>query len=43
MARTVSQVALWLFVLAAGLIAGGSIFERLVLTPLWAGLPPQWW
>lgn len=33
--------SLWLFVLSAGLLAGGSIFEHVVLTPLWAGAPPE--
>jgi hypothetical protein len=38
---TVAQVVLWLFVLSAGIVSGGSIFEHVVLTPLWAGSLPQ--
>jgi hypothetical protein len=36
-----AQVVLWLFVLAAGILTGGSIFEHTVLTPLWAGALPE--
>lgn len=35
------QIPLWLFVLSAGIVAGGSIFEGVVLTPLWAGSLPE--
>ena len=38
---TVPQLFLWLFVISAGLVSGGSIFERLVVTPLWAASPPE--
>jgi hypothetical protein len=38
---TVVQMALWLFVLSASILTGGSIFEHVVLTPLWAGSPPE--
>ncbi|MFN7999529.1 MAG: anthrone oxygenase family protein [Acidobacteriota bacterium] len=35
------QIALWLFVMSAGILLGGSIFEGVVLTPLWAGALPE--
>lgn len=31
----------WLFVVSAGILCGGSIFEHVVVTPLWAGSPPE--
>ena len=31
---------LWILVVAAGVLVGGSDFERMVVTPLWAGAPP---
>jgi hypothetical protein len=37
----VSQIVLWLWVLAATFLMGGGIFEHTVLTPLWAGSPPE--
>ena len=43
---SIPRVILGLFVLSAGVVTGGSIFEHTVLTPLWAGSPPasvtQW-
>jgi hypothetical protein len=36
-----AQVVLWCFVLSAGIVSGGSIFEHVVLTPLWAGSLPE--
>lgn len=40
--RTASiQIVLWLFVLSAGLLSGASVFEHVVLTPLWAGSLPE--
>jgi hypothetical protein len=36
-----AQVPLWLFALSAGILSGGSIFEGMVLTPLWAGSLPE--
>jgi hypothetical protein len=36
-----AQSVLWLFVLFQGLLTGGALFDALVLTPLWAGSPPQ--
>jgi hypothetical protein len=42
----IAQIVLWLFVLSAGILLGGSIFEGVVLTPLWAESLPasviQW-
>ena len=38
---TIPQIVLWLFVVSAGIVTGGSIFEHTVLTPLWAGSPPE--
>lgn len=38
---TAAQVSLWLFVLSAGILTGGSIFEHAVVTPLWAGSLPE--
>lgn len=35
-----NQVVLWLFVVSAGLMSGASVFEHVVLTPLWAGALP---
>ena len=37
----VTHIVLWLFVISAGILTGGSIFEHTVLTPLWAGSPPE--
>jgi hypothetical protein len=37
----IPQLLLWLFVISAGLVSGGSVFERLVVTPLWAASPPE--
>ena len=37
----VPLIVLWLWVLAATILMGGGIFEHLVLTPLWAGSPPE--
>jgi hypothetical protein len=37
----VIQVVLWLFVLSASILTGGGVFEHTVLTPLWAGAPPE--
>ena len=34
-------IVLWLWVLAVTILMGGGIFEHLVLTPLWAGSPPE--
>ena len=37
----VPLMILWLWVLAVTILIGGGIFEHLVLTPLWAGSPPD--
>ena len=37
----ITQVVLWLFVLTASILTGGGLFEHTVLTPLWAGSPPE--
>ena len=37
----VTQIPLWCFVLSASILTGGGIFEHIVLTPLWAGSPPE--
>lgn len=34
-------IILWLWVLAVTILIGGGIFEHIVLTPLWAGSPPE--
>lgn len=34
-------IVLWLWVLAVTILMGGGVFEHLVLTPLWAGSPPE--
>jgi hypothetical protein len=34
-------VVLWLLVIASGLVAGGSIVERVAIIPLWAAAPPE--
>ena len=36
-----TPVILWLFILSAGIITGGSIFEGVVLTPLWSHALPN--
>jgi hypothetical protein len=41
MKRSIAQIVLWLYVLSAGILLGGSIFEGVVLTPLWAGSLPE--
>ncbi|HYG82845.1 MAG TPA: hypothetical protein VD861_20785 [Pyrinomonadaceae bacterium] len=38
---TVTRVILWLFLLSALILTGGGIFEHMVITPLWAGSPPE--
>lgn len=36
-----TQIVLWLFVIFTGIVAGGSLFEGFVLTPLWDYAPPE--
>jgi hypothetical protein len=40
-ATLAAQILLWLFVVALGVLLGGAIYEALVVTPLWAGAPPE--
>jgi len=35
------QVVPWLYLLSLTILIGGGIFEHVVLTPLWAGSPPE--
>ena len=35
------RAVLWLFVLSTTILIGGGIFEHVVVTPLWAGSPPE--
>ena len=35
------RVILWLYLLSLTILIGGGIFEHVVLTPLWAGSPPE--
>jgi hypothetical protein len=37
----IAQITLWFFVLSAGILTGGSIFEGVVLTPLWSHSLPE--
>ena len=37
----IARIILWLFVILAGIVAGGSIYDELVVEPLWAGSPPE--
>lgn len=34
-------IILWLWIVTVTILLGGGIFEHLVLTPLWAGSPPE--
>lgn len=36
-----SQIIVWLFVITAGILLGGSIFEGVVLTPMWSNSLPD--
>jgi hypothetical protein len=38
--KNIGYVVLWSLVIVSGILVGGSVFERVVLTPLWAGAPP---
>jgi hypothetical protein len=38
--NNIGIVVLWSLVLVAGVLSGGSIYETVVLNPLWAGAPP---
>lgn len=37
----IPQILLWLWILSVTILMGGGLFEHLVLTPLWAGSPPE--
>ena len=37
----VVRVILWLYLLSLTILLGGGIFEHVVLTPMWAGSPPE--
>ena len=37
----IPQIVLWLWILSVTILMGGGLFEHLVLTPLWAGSPPE--
>jgi hypothetical protein len=39
--RTMPQTVLWFFILLAGLITGGNLYDEVVVTPLWGWSPPQ--
>jgi hypothetical protein len=39
--KRIAQIVLWFFVLFAGLITGGNLYDSTVVTPLWAWSPPQ--
>lgn len=36
MKRTITLIVVWLFVITTGILLGGSIFEGVVLTPMWS-------
>jgi hypothetical protein len=38
---TIAKALLWLYVLDAGLISGGNLFDQTVLTPMWGWSPPH--
>ena len=37
----IAEIALWVFVVSLGILIGATVFEALVITPLWAGSPPE--
>ena len=37
----ITRIILWLWVIFAGLLLGGAIYETLVILPLWGGSPPE--
>jgi hypothetical protein len=37
----ITNLILWLWVLAVTFLMGGGVFEHSVLTPIWAGSPPE--
>jgi hypothetical protein len=38
--ENIAIVVLWSLVVTAGILVGGSIYETVVVNPLWAGAPP---
>jgi hypothetical protein len=41
MLERLSIATLWLFIISSGIVAGGSVVERVVIMPLWASSPPE--
>lgn len=41
MKRTIAVGVVWLFVIVTGILLGGSIFEGVVLTPMWSNNLPE--
>lgn len=41
MRRAFTQIIVWLFVITTGILLGGSIFEGVVLTPIWSSSLPD--
>lgn len=37
----IAQLVLWLFVFSSSIQMGGSVYEMLVVNPLWFGSPPE--
>jgi len=37
----ITQTILWLFVIFVGIHIGAGVYEVFVITPLWAGMPPE--
>ena len=36
-----ARIVLWLWVISAGILLGGALYEGRVILPLWAGAPPE--
>ena len=37
----ITEISLWVLVISLGILIGATIFEAIVITPLWAGSPPE--
>ena len=37
----IAEISLWVLVVSLGILTGATIFEALVVTPLWASSPPE--
>ncbi len=37
----ITEISLWVFIISLGILIGATVFEALVITPLWAGSPPE--